>query len=71
MKTKYEKIVTGVKKYFDESGFSKAVIGLSGGIDSSLSAKLVADAIGCENVLGLILLLTLIHPLYHPPKKRQ
>ena len=55
MKSKYHKIVQGVRKYFKDNKFQKAVIGLSGGIDSSLSAKLVADAIGEENLHGLIL----------------
>ena len=51
----YDKLVTGIKSYFAKNNIKKAVIGLSGGIDSSLSAKLVADAIGKENVYGLIM----------------
>ena len=43
----------GVKDYFKKSGFSKAVIGLSGGIDSSLTAAIVADALGKDNVIGV------------------
>ncbi len=51
----YEKIISGINAYFNKSGCKKAVIGLSGGIDSSVCAKLVADAIGKENVHGLIM----------------
>ncbi|MBU90368.1 NAD(+) synthetase [Candidatus Woesearchaeota archaeon] len=53
--TVYKKLIIGIKGYFDRNNIKKAVIGLSGGIDSSLSAKLVADAIGKENVHGLIM----------------
>ena len=49
------KITKGIRKYFQENGIKKAVIGLSGGIDSSLSAKLAADAVGKENVRGIIM----------------
>ena len=51
----YEKLVSGIRDYFSKNNFSKAVIGISGGIDSALSAKLVVDAIGKENVHGLIM----------------
>ena len=51
----YKKIVEEIRKSFDKSNIKKAVIGLSGGIDSSLSAKLVADAIGKENLHGIIM----------------
>ena len=50
-----EKLVKGIRSYFKKSGFKKAVIGLSGGVDSSLSAFLVAKALGASNVLGLLL----------------
>lgn len=46
----YVQIIDGIKKYFNESGFKKAVIGLSGGIDSSLTTLLVSDAISKENI---------------------
>ncbi|MBW2984778.1 NAD(+) synthase [Candidatus Woesearchaeota archaeon] len=55
MKTAYNNIIRGIRKYFKENNFKRAVIGLSGGIDSSLCAKLVADAIGSKNLLGLIM----------------
>jgi len=48
-------LVAGIKNYFKKHNCKKAVIGLSGGIDSALSAKLVVDAIGKENVHGLIM----------------
>ena len=51
----YRKIIKEIRKYFQKNGIKKAVIGLSGGIDSSLSAKLVADAISKENVHGIIM----------------
>jgi len=43
----------GVRDYVRKCGFSKVIIGLSGGIDSALVATLAADAIGPENVLGI------------------
>jgi NAD+ synthase len=55
MKSKYNSIVKGIRKYFKDNKFKRAVIGLSGGVDSSLCAKLVADAIGKKNLYGLIL----------------
>ena len=55
MKNKYHKIVQGVRKYFKKYRFPRAVIGLSGGIDSTLCAKLVADAIGEDRVFGIIM----------------
>ncbi len=51
----YGIIIKGIGEYFQKNNVKKAVIGLSGGIDSSLSAKLVADAIGKENVHGILL----------------
>lgn len=48
-------IVLGVKDYFKKSGFTKAVLGLSGGIDSAVVAALAAQALGPENVLAVLL----------------
>ncbi len=45
-----EKITTFIKNYMDNAGFSRAVIGLSGGLDSATCAFVVARAIGSENV---------------------
>jgi len=43
--------VSAMLRYFAESGFGKAVIGLSGGIDSAVSAALAVRALGAENVI--------------------
>lgn len=48
-----ECLVLGIRDYFKKTGFSKAVIGLSGGIDSALVAQLAVDALGSENVTGI------------------
>jgi len=49
----YDALVLGVRDYMRKCGFSKAVIGLSGGIDSALTCCLAKEAIGPENVLGV------------------
>lgn len=51
----FSALVLGVKDYAQKCGFSKAVIGLSGGIDSSLVAAIAAAALGSENVLGVLM----------------
>lgn len=51
----YQALVMGTKDYFQKSGFKKAVLGLSGGIDSALVASIAKDALGAENVLGVSL----------------
>lgn len=48
-------LVMGIRDFFGKQGFSKAVIGLSGGIDSAVVAALTAKAIGGENVLGVLM----------------
>jgi NAD+ synthase len=55
MKKTHNKLIKGIKVYFKKNKINKAVIGLSGGIDSALSAKLVADAIGKKNIHALIM----------------
>ena len=49
----FNAIVLGVRDYFRKTGFDRAFIGLSGGIDSSLVAVIAATALGKENVTGV------------------
>ena len=49
----YHALVTGTRDYLRKSGFGKALVGLSGGIDSALTATIAADALGPENVVGV------------------
>jgi NAD+ synthase/NAD+ synthase (glutamine-hydrolysing) len=49
----YSALVLGTRDYIHKCGFSKAIIGLSGGIDSALTAVIAADAVGSENVIGV------------------
>jgi len=53
IETVYQGLVTGVRDYANKCGFSSAVLGLSGGIDSALTAAIAVDALGAENVLGV------------------
>lgn len=48
-------LVLGVRDYGRKCGFSKVVLGLSGGIDSALVAAIAAAAVGAENVLGVLM----------------
>ncbi|MFZ1140605.1 MAG: NAD+ synthase [Candidatus Sulfotelmatobacter sp.] len=49
----YSALVLGTRDYMLKCGFQKAIIGLSGGIDSALTAVVAADAVGPENVIGV------------------
>ena len=49
----YNALVLGVKDYFTKTGHTEAVLGLSGGIDSSLTACIAVDALGSDNVHGV------------------
>jgi len=49
----FSALVLGVRDYFRKTGFKKGVIGLSGGIDSSLTAAIAVEALGRENVVGV------------------
>ncbi len=51
----YKALVCGLRAYFHKNGLHKAVLGLSGGIDSALVATLAVDALGAENVHGLLM----------------
>ena len=51
----YEALVFGTRDYVRKNGFDKVVIGLSGGIDSSLVATIAVDALGVENVIGVFM----------------
>ncbi|MDR1755400.1 MAG: NAD+ synthase [Culturomica sp.] len=48
-------LVFGVRDYFRKNGFTQAVVGLSGGLDSAVVAALAAEAIGAENTTGLLM----------------
>jgi NAD+ synthase/NAD+ synthase (glutamine-hydrolysing) len=49
----YAALVLGTRDYVSKCGFQKVIIGLSGGIDSALTAAVAVDAIGAENVTGV------------------
>ena len=49
----YRALVLGTRDYVRKCGFGKALIGLSGGIDSALVAAIAAEALGAENVIGV------------------
>lgn len=51
----YDALVVGIKDYFQKMGFRKAVLGLSGGIDSAVTMVIAAEALGSDNVLGVLL----------------
>jgi len=49
----YDALVLGTRDYVRKCGFQRVVIGLSGGIDSALTAAIAVDALGAENVTGI------------------
>ncbi|WP_456464405.1 NAD+ synthase [Persephonella sp.] len=51
----YKALVLGLRDYIHKNSFEKVVIGLSGGIDSSLTATIAVDALGSENVKGVLM----------------
>jgi NAD+ synthase (glutamine-hydrolysing) len=51
----YRALTLGVRDYVRKNGFTHVVIGLSGGVDSALTAVLAVDALGAENVWGLFM----------------
>ncbi len=53
--TIHDALVLGIKDYFQKLGFSKAVLGLSGGIDSAVVLALAAEALGAANVHSILM----------------
>jgi len=51
----YRALVLGVQDYVLKNGFRRVVIGLSGGVDSALTAVIAVDALGADNVLGVFM----------------
>jgi NAD+ synthase (glutamine-hydrolysing) len=49
----HDALILGIRDYFKKTGFKKAVIGLSGGIDSAVTCALASKALGRENILGV------------------
>ena len=49
----YHALVLGTRDYVHKCGFKRAIVGLSGGIDSALTATIAVDALGPENVIGV------------------
>ena len=49
----YQALVLGTSDYIRKCGFKQVLIGLSGGIDSSITAAIAVDAVGAENVIGV------------------
>jgi len=55
MRDIHDALVLGVRDYVHKTGFKQALLGLSGGIDSALTAVIAAEALGPENVIGISL----------------
>ncbi len=51
----WQALVLGTRDYIRKSGFSRALVGLSGGVDSALTALVAAHAVGPENVTGVLM----------------
>lgn len=51
----HDALVLGIKDFFAKSGFKKAILGLSGGIDSAIVAALACEALGASNVMGVLM----------------
>ncbi len=51
----YQAIIVGIRDYFSKMGFSKAIVGNSGGIDSAVTIALATKALGKENVLSVLM----------------
>src|SRR5262249_49763164 len=55
MRQIYQALVLGIRDYFSKMGFSKAILGSSGGIDSAVTLALACEALGKENVRAILL----------------
>jgi NAD+ synthase (glutamine-hydrolysing) len=51
----YQALVLGIRDYFEKMGFSKAILGSSGGIDSAVTLAIACDALGAENVHAVLM----------------
>ncbi|MEJ7778281.1 MAG: NAD+ synthase [Daejeonella sp.] len=51
----HDALVMGIRDYFQKSGFTKAILGLSGGIDSALVCALAAEALGPQNIMAVLM----------------
>ena len=51
----YEALISGISDYFSKMGFTKAILGSSGGIDSAVVLAIACDALGAENVKALLM----------------
>ncbi|MCL2510491.1 MAG: NAD(+) synthase [Bacteroidales bacterium] len=51
----HDALVAGIRDFFEKRSFTKAILGLSGGIDSAVVAALAVEALGSENVWGILL----------------
>ena len=51
----YHALILGIRDYFEKMGFSEAILGSSGGIDSAVTQVLAVDALGKENVIALLM----------------
>ena len=49
----YKAVINGIRDYFGKNGLERACLGLSGGLDSTVCAVLLTDALGAENVFGI------------------
>ncbi len=49
----FSALVLGIRDYFRKTGFKRGIIGLSGGIDSAVSASIASEALGADNVIGV------------------
>lgn len=51
----YDALIMGIRDYFSKMGFSKAILGSSGGIDSAVTLAIACDALGAENVRAVLM----------------